>query len=187
MGAVMVCIAVATLGIDVGWQRLPDGGMEYIIQVEPQTLDALGSGQTVQSDIPSNAGDIRAFRIVVGTKKLPHETPLGGPPRVDVLKPPASPPESPPTAPRSLSLDPATKPLPEQPAAFTQPTAMPSDASKSTLPSAPPPHEPSQPWLPLTFALLGLFASFGANLFLGWIVWDLRQRCRALLTPSAGS
>ena len=41
MTAIMMWMAVATLGIDVGWQRMPDGGMQYIIQIEPQTYDAL--------------------------------------------------------------------------------------------------------------------------------------------------
>ena len=46
------CVAAATLGINVGWQRLPEGGMEYIIQLDPQSLEALRAGQPVQSDVP---------------------------------------------------------------------------------------------------------------------------------------
>ncbi len=32
-------VATAAVGIDVGWQRLPEGGMQYIIQLDPHTLE----------------------------------------------------------------------------------------------------------------------------------------------------
>jgi hypothetical protein len=41
-----VRIAAAALGIDVGWQPLPEGGMEYIIQIAPQTLETLKAGES---------------------------------------------------------------------------------------------------------------------------------------------
>ena len=69
MGTIMVCLAAAMVGVDVGWRRLPDGGMEYIIQIEPQTLEALRAGEAIQSYVPAEAGDIRSYRIEVGSKK----------------------------------------------------------------------------------------------------------------------
>ena len=39
---------------------------------------------------------------------------------------------------------------------------------------------PSRPWLPLSFALLGLFASIGSNVYLGWIAWGVHARYRNL-------
>lgn len=75
MYALIVCIATATVGIDVGWERAPEGGMEYIIQFDPQTVDALRGGKVIQSDIPPEAGDVRSFRIVMGTEKLRREPP----------------------------------------------------------------------------------------------------------------
>jgi hypothetical protein len=126
MNALLVAIAVATLGIDVGWQRLPEGGMMYIIQLDPQTLEALRAGQPIESDIPAVAGEVRSYRIVVGQARLPREAP-------------------------------------------------------PSKPSPPAPEEPAKPWLPMTLTLIVLFASVGANVYLGWIVVEFRRRCRGLL------
>jgi hypothetical protein len=145
-------VIVATLGIDVGWQRLPQGGMEYIIQLDPQTLDALRAGQPIQSDIPPSAGEVRSYRITVGKAMLPRDTPLLTPPRVQ-----------PHTGQPAIFEEPESK----APAAKPQPPA----ATKS------PPEESPRPWLPLTLTLLGLFGSLGANVYLGWIAWGFRQRC----------
>ena len=32
MCGTVLCVAAVALGINVGWQPLPDGGMEYVIQ-----------------------------------------------------------------------------------------------------------------------------------------------------------
>ena len=125
MNTMFIYVAAATLGFQVGWQRLPEGGTEYIIQLDAASIDALRSGQPLHSDIPSAAGEVRAYRIVMGRGKPIRE-------------------------------DPPPKPAPP-PAA---------------------PVEPAKPWLPLTLTLLGLFASLGANVFLGWIAWGFRQRCQ---------
>jgi hypothetical protein len=74
----IACIAAVLLGVDAGWQPLPDGGIEYIIQIEPQLLETLRSGEPIQSDVPSYVKDVRAYRIVVGTAKLPRELPPQG-------------------------------------------------------------------------------------------------------------
>jgi hypothetical protein len=77
MNTLTICLAAATLGVNFGWQRSPEGGMEYIIQLDPQSLEALRSGQPVQSDIHPGAGDVRSFRIIMGTgaEKLQRDTP----------------------------------------------------------------------------------------------------------------
>jgi hypothetical protein len=36
----------------------------------------------------------------------------------------------------------------------------------------------SRTWLPLTVSLLALFASLGANFYLGWMTLDIRRRFR---------
>ncbi len=71
----IACIAAVLFGVDVGWQPLPEGGLEYIVQIEPELLETLRSGQPIQSDLPSRLKDIRAYRIVVGTAELPRELP----------------------------------------------------------------------------------------------------------------
>ena len=44
MGGSIVGLAVLLTGINVGWEKLPDGGYVYIIQIEPESLDALRAG-----------------------------------------------------------------------------------------------------------------------------------------------
>ena len=163
MGTIMVCLAAAMLGVDVGWQRLPDGGMEYIIQIEPQTLEALRAGEAIRSDVPAEAGDIRSYRIEVGSKKkLTRDKPA---------------------APQRLAPDPAVKPLRGQPATFVEPNgASPAEKPPAQAPAAVSPEQPAKPWLALTFALFGLFASLGGNFYLGWIAWDMRKRCETLIS-----
>ncbi len=68
-------LAAAVLGVDVGWQPLPGGGMEYIIQIEPELLDALRRGEVVVSQVPPQVKDVRQYRIVVGRGRLPRITP----------------------------------------------------------------------------------------------------------------
>jgi len=182
MGTIMVCLAAAILGVDVGWRRLPDGGMEYIIQIEPQTLEALRAGEAIRSDVPAEAGDIRSYRIEVGSKKkLTRDKPAA--PRTIPRQKTMANEVLPPAAPQRLAPDPAVKPLRGQPATFVEPSgASPADKPAAQAPAAALPEQPAKPWLALTFALFGLFASLGGNFYLGWIAWDMRKRCQTLLS-----
>jgi hypothetical protein len=146
MHTILLCIATASVGIHAGWQRMPEGGMQYIIQLDPETLQSLREGAELGSDIPPSAGEVHSFKIVMGTKLLPHDTP---PP------PKAAPPHDEPQGTAA-----AGKPQPK------------ATAEVQT-------EQPARPWLPLSFAIFGLFASLGANGFLGWIAWDSRRRYRA--------
>ncbi len=81
MGGTVLLLAAVTMGVDVGWQRLPGGGLEYIIQIEPHVLKTLGTGEDIVSDIPPNLRGVRSYRITVGTAVLPREGELeAGPP-----------------------------------------------------------------------------------------------------------
>ncbi len=73
MNGVLAIVAAAALGIDVGWQPLDDGGFEYIIQLEPQTLESLRDGQDLSSQVPPFLQGVRTYRITVGNSPLPHE------------------------------------------------------------------------------------------------------------------
>ena len=139
MHTLLICLAAATIGFDVGWQRLPEGGTQYIIQLDPQTLESLKAGQPIQSDIPPTAGEIRSYCIKTGNDRLPRDTP---PPKKEEPKPP--------------------------PVETTS--------------------EPQKPWLPLTLTMIGLFASIGVNVFLGWIAFDCQRRyaCKSPLPPGEG-
>jgi hypothetical protein len=72
-------LVALALGVDVGWKPLPEGGLEYIIQIEPELLNSLRSGQTISSDVPLVLRDIRRYRIQVGDGRLPQEGTLDTP------------------------------------------------------------------------------------------------------------
>lgn len=85
----LVCLSVTLLGVDVGWQRLPDSGVQYLIQIPPQQFESLKSGTPLESDImPQLQGQVRGFRISVGNETLRRDTvdpppAARTPPRVD--------------------------------------------------------------------------------------------------------
>jgi hypothetical protein len=166
-------VASAVLGIQFGWEPQPEGGVQYIIQLNPDALEALRSGEPIESDIrPELLGEVRSFRIVVGEKKLSHQLPA----RPAALL----------AAPAALPPNPASKPLAEQPAAYV--AAAPAGNSASSASAAPPVVQTvaveTKPWLPLWLSIVALFASLGGNFFLAWITWDARSRYRSLLGPA---
>lgn len=65
----VLCLCTAVVGIDVGWQPLDEGGTEYIIQLDPQSLEALKAGVPIESDILPGAGDVRSFKFYLGDEK----------------------------------------------------------------------------------------------------------------------
>jgi hypothetical protein len=79
MSAILACLAAALVGVEAGWRPLPTGGMEYIIQVEPGTLEALRPEDAIESDVPAEVRDVRHYRIVVGRGPLPKQLPAGAP------------------------------------------------------------------------------------------------------------
>jgi hypothetical protein len=74
MQPVLILVAAAALGIDVGWQPLETGGVEYIIQIAPSEVDRLQSLDDLISDVPANL-DVRRYRITIGKGELPQVTP----------------------------------------------------------------------------------------------------------------
>ncbi len=75
MNPLLICVAAATFGFQYGWELLPDGRMEYIIQLDPAAIEALRDGQALRSEIPAAAGEIRAYRIVMGRGRLRQDMP----------------------------------------------------------------------------------------------------------------
>ncbi len=88
MTGMWAILAATTLGLDVGWQPLPDGGFEYIIQIDQETLESLKNGQDLRSEIPPMLRGVRSYRITVGNATLPRE---GEPPLPVVPGPDDSP------------------------------------------------------------------------------------------------
>lgn len=81
MAASAVILLAAVLGADaqanveVGWRPLPGGGMQYLIQLDPLTVEVLRTGQAIESYIPPQVKDVRGFQIGIGTGKLPRIDP----------------------------------------------------------------------------------------------------------------
>jgi hypothetical protein len=194
-------IAAAAFGSDVGWQPLPDGGTEYIIQLNRNELDALRRGRQLESDIPRRAGEVRAYRILFGTGLLPHTSPprpAYPSPWADTGSLSGSGASTVPWgAPAGVSTRGAGKSgqvsraagLAAEPprlsgsagaAAAGSPNSAGSTARQANR-GAPPAAEPPGAWPWFTGALL-LFASLGSNVYLAWIAVDLRRRCRRLMT-----
>lgn len=84
MTGMLVCLSAAVMGVDYGWQPVAGGGIEYIIQIEPELLDSLKSGHDLFSDLPTSVRNIRSYRITVGTGRLPHH---GEPPPSSAVVP----------------------------------------------------------------------------------------------------
>jgi hypothetical protein len=175
MSGISVWIVMIVVGVDLGWQPRPQKGTEYVIQVDPGTLESLKqSGEAAQSEIPAEAQDIHAsrIRIVVGKQPLPRELPAKM-----AEKPPAPAAEkSPPPPP----LDPASKPLTANRTAVVEPTA------EGATPQAKPPAdkpaasaESQKPGLFFWAMVLGLSGSVTANVYLGWLFVDARRRIGA--------
>ena len=192
------CLATLMLGIDVTFEPLPDGdGTLYWIQIEPEQIDSLRSGGSVQSYIPSRAWPVRALRITMGREKLPAEVL----PPATAEKPPVGPLVPRPAAPGVFDPEPAGKPIhpvAAMPGAVEQTSYVkPVDeppAPETQLPPEPTPEtesqseEPAKPWGWLVLTLLGLFTSLGANGFLLWTATDFRRRYRTLVQrESVGS
>jgi hypothetical protein len=174
MYTVVICLATVVVGIDAGWQPLPEGGTEYLIQIEPHLLEGLRSGEldeVISSQIPPNVKNVRAFRISVGDGALPR-----------LLPDPEQ--ERPLAEPAVFSTDPGGKPIDTQQAAFEQKLdAKPKDVDpeETVETSTPKKSEDSRPWLVLMVTVCALAASLGGNVYLGMLTRDARCRCRSLL------
>ena len=147
----IICLAALTCGVNVGWRPRLEGGMEYLIQIEPYSLDSLRAGTAIESDVPPNVKDIRSFSITVGTKTLPQESPrapasavaptLNAPalPSPDARSAPKLPSTfdmSPLPLPKRSEEKPADKKPPEKPASsslWSTPPALSRDTSPAPL------------------------------------------------------
>jgi hypothetical protein len=204
MCGTVLCVAAVALGIDVGWQPLPDGGMEYVIQLEPQTVDLLRSGVEIPSDIPAYLKDLRRLRITVGNaalaRKIPAEavsgpafpTSPGGPfPRLslkqrashlflDALFPPYHPVSVRPpevrteVRPRSGNAGRGT----EGGGGGTEDAGRGTGLRQKPAGERPLAEQPPVSWTLTVGALIGAVA---AAIFLAWIAWEYRIRYRRLL------
>jgi hypothetical protein len=110
MSPTLTCLALALVGANLGYQPAPNGGTEFIIQINPATLKTLQPGDPIECDVPREAQGLRPthFSITTGNDPLPH-----------VVSNPAA-----------ASAAPATAPI------VTASPVMPAVANSTTPPSA---------------------------------------------------
>jgi len=211
----LVLMATATLGVDQGWQPIAGGGYEYILQIEPETLDSIKSGRDLFFHLPESLGGVQSYRITSGSDPLPHD----GEPLPAIAQTAKT------DAPGAMTPEPGSRPLPAQPVGDRQgignqkptgnqqvsgasaaPIAERADVSKSGPAAATneSPQDGGSPsddlpkgfdaagnvetkpiWMSLNAALMVLFASLGVNLFLGWVTVAQRGRYRSVLARLA--
>lgn len=190
MQSAILGVSLCLLGVDVGWQPLATGGVEYIIQIDPQELNLIRR-EGAESSVPFEVKDIRRHRIVIGTDKLPRTPP---PPEKEKPSAPATgsfreggKPGTPSTMglrgwpPPDASKEPAGPP--KQGGPESKPKEPAGGGKSATENKAPPSGKPDETtgwWWPLGL-MLGLLGSLGGNVYLGWITWETRARYRALL------
>jgi hypothetical protein len=77
MDAALMLLYLVAAGVNYGWQPARDAedGYEYIVQVEPELLDAMRRGEPTQieSNVPPEIAPVRKVRIVAGRGDLPRE------------------------------------------------------------------------------------------------------------------
>lgn len=73
MNGLILVLAASSVGVDYGWQPNQKGEIEYIIQIEPELLDAMQDGTEITSRIDPSVQGVRRFRIRVGNESLPRE------------------------------------------------------------------------------------------------------------------
>ena len=102
MGPMTFLVAATLVGFQFGWEPRPEGGCQYIIELNADALDALRLGKPIESDLrPELLGEVRSIRIVMGDASLPQRLA--------------------PRAPAALPPNPASKPLAEHSVAYVAP------------------------------------------------------------------
>ena len=209
MSPTLTCLALALVGVDLGYRPATNGGVDFIIHINPTTLQALRTGESIDLDVSREAREMRAnhFSITPGNAKLSGEVSVAS------LLPPATAPivtASPvmpagaaatfspgaPPAGNPLGMPPPSTSAPPRSTAAhgwplltpTHPALSPATAGSrdSRIAGLAPVNteggnsvQPDRPWLGMCLLVIALLAS---NVYVGWLFWDARQRYRGLLT-----
>jgi hypothetical protein len=194
MFGAMLCVAAVALGTDVGWQPLPEGGMEYVIHLDPQTIGLLRTGVDIPSDIPANLKNLRRLRITSGNavlaRKMPAEA-VSGPafpavPKEPLLRVSGSQRTShlfldtlfPPYHPVSVRPPEVQTESPREDRLRTEAARVLEEIRPKPTAETPLAGQPPVSWTLTVGALIGAGA---AAIFLAWIAWEYRIRYHRLL------
>jgi hypothetical protein len=151
-------LALSALGVNYGYEPLPEGGMRYIVQFTPEELrEAEQAGENLDSDIPSKVGEVRSISIRLGNAVLPKE-----------LGPPSK-----------SSSDESSMPMMKEP----QQPDVEKEKGQEKEKEKDAGGESTKPWMPLILVAILLIVSVAGNVYLLWIYAELRKRCRTALTP----
>ena len=72
MNGFTLLMTLASLGVDFSYGTTTDKQREYTIQIEPEVVPLLSSGQHIDSDVPVEAGQIQRLCIRVGMTPITH-------------------------------------------------------------------------------------------------------------------
>lgn len=194
-------LILSVIGIDPGWERLPDGGWRYYIQLDEENLKALRNGEPLESDVPPQLEKIRTYRIVFAGPPVPRDPlPTSSPQRWAT-------PSDGPNAPSESNSKPFFRgPLPQggsaeqkrpadkasgEKSGFPSKTAssasgqgfptqtLPATAVEGATPSGPSSGS-AKPWWPLSMAIAVACACFGGMVYTSWLAWDYRRKYHQL-------
>jgi hypothetical protein len=68
MNGFSLLLAMASLNVVYSWRTGLDQQQEYVLQIEPEVVQALVSGEEIYSDIPADAGPFQRLCIVIQAK-----------------------------------------------------------------------------------------------------------------------
>ncbi len=194
MSPTLTCLAMALMGADLGFRPASNGGTDFIIHVNPATLQATRPGDPIELYVERAAQGLRPshFYITPFDDKLPGEVsvpparaPIGpASPVIPAVATSSAP--SPYTTPGAapVTIPPPSSVLPEQtgprPGTLANSTSAESrfGGLAPVNPGGGNPVQPDRPWLLMCLLVIGLSAS---NSYIGWLFWDSRQRYRGLL------
>ena len=73
MNGLSLLVALATVGVDVGWESTSSGKLAYTIRIESVLIDKLGEGSAIESVVDKSDRGLQKFRVAVGPKNLQTE------------------------------------------------------------------------------------------------------------------
>jgi hypothetical protein len=79
MNGFSLLMVLASLGVQYSWRTGADQQQEYILQIEPEIVQALGAGEEIYSDVPANVGPLARLCITILAKDgVPAKRTLAG-------------------------------------------------------------------------------------------------------------
>src|SRR4029434_10845429 len=65
MNGFSLLMVLASLGVVYSWRTGVDQQQEYVLQIEPEIVQALSAGEEIFSDVPADAGPFQRLAIQI--------------------------------------------------------------------------------------------------------------------------